>query len=306
MYSLRGKMIAVMILAGTLVPTAIARADLQKNLLIGLNLFDYQFNMQKNVLGNGWDFDASAFYGGQTYRMGFADLTLSGATSNISAGYTLRGIPSARFSLVTNAPVNYTLNANYGFQDFVAEGSVLVDIETSVNALGFYDQTFVISNRGEYTTDGFGPTDAGTLDFDVGPIVISGNIFADMLAAFTEPFFAASGTENLFAKFSQRATKVTSVTDTIEALTAQAAVGQTLSEDQVGTLVNNTIVAAMLGQEPSSNLFNDVLLTPEALSEVAASQREAPGAEVPEPSTIALMGLALLTCYPRYRRKHSY
>jgi len=303
--AIRGKSIAVILIAGTLVPSLAARADLQKNVLTGLNLFDYRFNLEKNILGDGWDFNATAPYGGQTYRMGFADLTLSGATSNISAGYTLRGLPSARFSFVTTAPVSYTLDANYGFQDFVAQGSIFIDIETSINALGFYDQTFFISNRGEFTTDGLGLTDAGTLDFDVGPIVVSGNIYADILAALTEPFFTATGTENPFAKFSQRATKVATVTETIEALTARAADGETLSDEQIGALVNNTILAAMLGEEPSPNLFDDVFVPPGLLGEVDESQFDAQTSRVPEPATLTLMALAMIVCYPRRRRTHS-
>ena len=306
MPSMRSKTIAILILAGTLAPISAARADLQKNLLLGLNLFDYRFDLNRNLLGNGWDFTASAFYGGQTYRMGLADLTLSGASSTLSAGYTLRGLPSARFSLVTNAPLNYTLNANYGFQDFVAEGSILIDIETNINALGFYDQVFQISNRGEFTTDGLGPTDAGTLDFDVGPIVVSGNIYADLLAALTEPFFAATGTENPFAKFSQRATKVASVTDTIEALTAKAASGEALSDDQVGALVNNTILAAMLGEEPSSHLFDDVFVPSSVLGDVGEGQYDAFAAPIiPEPATLTFMALAMIAFYPRRRRTRS-
>jgi len=305
MSSIRGKTIAILILAGTLLPITTARAGLQKNVLLGLNLFDYRFNLNRNILGDGWDFTASAFYGGQTYRTGLADLTLSGASSTLSAGYTLRGLPSARFSFVTSDPLSYTLNANYGLQDVVAQGSILIDIETNINALGFYDQVFQISNRGEYTTDGLGPTDAGTLDFDVGPIVISGNIYADILAALTEPFFAATGTENPFAKFSQRATKVASATDTIEALTAQAASGESLTDAQVGVLVNNTILAAMLGEEPSSHLFDDAFVPSGVLSEAIEGQNDALTTPVPEPATLAFMALAMAAFYPRRRRTHS-
>jgi len=103
MYWLRSKTIAIIILVGALVPHAAARADLQENLLIGLNLFDYQFNMQRNILGNGWDFTATAFYGGQTYHTGLADLTLSGASSTIFGSTRRKRTASRACTIVSRA-----------------------------------------------------------------------------------------------------------------------------------------------------------------------------------------------------------
>jgi len=304
MKSLRGKCMTLALIGAVLAPAAVANAGLQQDLRIGLNLFDYQFGFQRNVLGDGWDFQAVAFYGGQTYDMGVAQLTLgatSSSTVRLSAGYTTRGLPAANFSLLTDgAPLSYTLDANYGFQDFTATGDILVNVDTRINALGFYDQTFQISNRGTYETDGFGPTDSGTLDFDVGPIVVSGNVFVDIAAALTQPFFTATGTENPLAKLSQQATKITGL-ENVDDIVAKGNAGQTLSEEEVGKLVNNTILSAMIGSEPSADIF-DSLMVPADLFEKGGDPTLAnPMLTVPEPATVGLLALALAFFPPRRR-----
>ncbi len=297
-----GLVAIVVVLAGVMLPAATARADLQGNLLRGLNLLDYQFDLSKNVLGQGYDFSTAAFYNSRIFRLGLAELTLGDGlptTVRMQTGYTTRGLPSARFSLSTiGQPLNYTLDANYGFQDFVAQGSMLLNVDTRVNALGFYDLTLQISNRGSYVTDGFGPTEDGSLDFDIGPIVISGNIYADAVAAITQPFFEATGTQNPFFKFSQTATKVAAFTETIEDVQARISAGEPISSDDAGKLVSNTVLAALLGEDPSATLFESLLL-PSALQQESllqapvAADRAMP---VPEPGTVCLLALGLIFC----------
>lgn len=294
--------IALVSLMCATIPATTVRADLQDNLLWGLNLLDYQFDLQKNVLGNGYDFNTAAYYNSRIFRLGLAELTLGDTaptTVSLQTGYTTRGLPSAHFSLANvGQPLSYTFDANYGFQDFVAQGSMLFNIDTRVNALGFYDLTLQISNRGTYTTDGFGLTENGSLDFDIGPIVISGNVYADAIAALTQPFFDATGTQNPFAKFSQEATKVAAFTETFDEVSARIRAGQPISSSDASKLVSNTILSALLGEEPSSNLFESLLL-PTMLQEVMpaemthATNRALP---VPEPGMASLLALGLIFC----------
>jgi hypothetical protein len=293
-----GAFLTAAMVAAVLLPAQTVLADMPNDLLTGLNLLDYRFNLKKNYLGKGWDFDANAFYGGQTYRFGFADLTLgdaSPASVQISAGYTLRGLPSARFSMKTTNPLSYTLKANYGVQDLTATGSVLIDADTTINALGFYDTTLQISNRGKFQTEGFAATDQGTLDFDAGPIVVSGNIYADMLAGITQPFFTATATENPFAKFSQKSVREAGEPLDLTASTLNLA---NLNSDQVGQFVNSTIVSALLGQEPTSDLFNNALLPDGLLADAPQVQGQNWFEQVPEPAMLGLMTLGLALCRP--------
>ncbi len=303
MHVKRCALLAGVVLMTVVLPARTVQADLPGELLIGLNLLDYNSQVAKNYLGKGWDFDATAFYSGQTFRFGLADLTLGETNSSsvaISAGYTLRGLPQARFSMETSRPLSYTMKANYGVQDLTATGNILLDIDTTINALGFYDLTFHISNRGQFQTEGFAGTDQGTLDFDAGPIVVSGNIFADVLAAFTQPFFTAAGTENPFAKFSQKAVRglpegadLNSITDLTMA-----------TGDQIGQAVNNSIVSALLGQEPSKDLLGKLIFPDDLQSAmlVPEVQRLAFVQRVPEPATVALIAIGLAFCWPRRHR----
>ena len=305
---MRGCALTGVMAAALLLPAQTVLADLPGELLNGLTLLDYRPNgkygsyFTKNYLGQGWDFDTTAVYTGQTYRFGLADLTLgdtSASAVRVSAGYTLRGLPSARFSAKTSNPLSYTFKANYGAQDLTATGSALIDVDTTINALGFYDMTFQISNRGTYETSGFVGADKGTLAFDAGPIVVSGNIYADLLAAITQPFFTATATENPFAKFSQKSARVAG--EAID-LTASSLDLSNLNGNQVGQLVNNTIVAALLGQEPNSDLFSNVLMPDGLLTDTSQAQYLNLFEQVPEPAMLGLMTLGLVLCGPRRRK----
>ena len=309
MYVRRGTCLVGLLVAATLLPAQTVMAGLPKQILNGLTLIDYgpsgKFGSYytKNYLGKGWDFDTNATYTGQTYRFGLANLTL-GATSPsnvaVSSGYTLRGVPEARFSMKTAAPLSYTLNTGPGLRTLTATGDIGIDVDTTINALGFYDMTFQISNRGTYTTNGPLGKKEGSLDFDAGRIDVSGNIFADAFAALTQPIFTAAGTENPFTKLSQKSARslpegmdLNSITD----LTAA-------SNDQIGQAVNNAILSTLLGQEPSTNLFSKLIL-PEnlQLSAVPLVEGRASPQQVPEPTTVALIALGLaVSFWPRRRR----
>ncbi len=264
-----------------------AKANFLGSVARGLSLFDFQFAGERNVLGDGYNVNAVASYNNRTFDFGPAELTLSGAV-RLSGGYTTRGLPRFNFAATTlGTPLSYTLDFNNGIQEYTATGSVLVNIDTKINALGFYDQTFQISNRGTADISGFLLVDEESLDSDIGPIVISGNIYVDAIAALTEPFFTATGTTNPFVKITGKATKTAELNKTADDLRARLAAGESLSGDEMGVLVNNTIMAALLGGQPSGNLF-DGLLVPDGL----LSENGTPAYDVtllPEPSTLILL-----------------
>jgi hypothetical protein len=277
---------------------AAAQASLYNPVTVGLSLLDFRFSGERNFLGDGVTINANAFYSNRKFDFGVADLTLSGAVQG-SAGYTLRGIPSLNFSLNSaGSPLSYQFKVNNGIQDLTATGSVLININSKINALGFYDESLQISNRGTFATDGFGLVDSGTTDYDVGPINLSGNVFADAVAALTQPFFAATGTDNPFAKFSGRATKAAELTKTADALRARVQAGEVLSDQEMATLVNNTILAAVLGQQPTNHLFDNLLLPPDLLAEPNSQSLRA-AVDVPEPAGLGLLAAGLLLCLRR-------
>lgn len=275
-----------------------AQAEVWRDVVLGMNLLDYNFSAEKNHLGKGWDLSATAVYTGQEYDFGFAELTLGSGISNFSGGYTTRGIPKAEFSWNTGGvALPYTLEFNNGIQDMqTVSGSILVDVSTDVNILGFYDTRIQIANRGSYETDGFFADQDGSLAFDVGPIDISGNIFADALAIVTQPLWTAANTENPFTKFSQQASKTAAATATMEELQARIAAGEILTDEEMATLVNSTLVAAILkGESADSSLFKNMVLPSK---DGAAALRISD--VVPEPTTgLLVMGLGSLMMFRR-------
>jgi hypothetical protein len=286
--------------------TAAVQAEVWRDVVRGMTLLDYQFDANRNYLGNGWDLNAAALYNGQEYDFGFAELTLGSANaptiSNISMGYTLRGIPKAEFSWNTGGQaLPYQLQFNNGFQDFTTvNGSILVDVSTDINVLGFYDTRIQISNRGSFDTDGFITETDGSLAFDVGPIDVSGNIYADALAVITQPFWIATNTENPFSKFSERATKTASLNTTIDELRARIEAGEILSDEEMATLVNSTLLAAMLeGDASNGRLFQDLALPISKDSNTTTRVMM----DLPEPTTALLMfALSTLMVSRRSRR----
>lgn len=292
MNRVRGICVTVSVLMALAAGVESARAELYRDVARGLALLDFQFAGERNVLGDGITVNAGASYNNRTFDFGLAQLNLTGSVS-MSAGFTRRGLPGANFSL-NSSGLSYDFIINNGIQDMTASGQAVVDVSANINALGFYDKVIQISNRGTFDTDGSVGDNSGTLDFDVGPINVSGNLYADLLAAVTQPIFDAAGAENPFAKLSEQATKLVDATKSIDFLRAKAATGETLSEAEMAMLVNNTIIAAVLGGEPSEELLAQVL----ASQELGPTSATLTGpVTVPEPfilTPLTLAGAALL------------
>jgi hypothetical protein len=108
------------------------------------------------------------------------------------------------FSLSTDdEALFYLFESSTGAQDLLAQGSFLLDATGSINTFGFYDLRLQLSNRQDLTLEGrFQDGVDREYDFDIGPVDVKGNIFADLLAVLLDPIFSALGAENFFASFS--------------------------------------------------------------------------------------------------------
>ncbi len=184
------------------------RGDLINNVGTGLAYTNFNVQGQRNILSGGADLLINNNFFGNPLDFGIGDLTLQGPISlDVSTGR--RFLPTFDVSLSTAldgdsqvVPLLYSLTTDVGGQSTQISGSVLMDAGLSVNRFGFYDVNFTFSSRQQVDSEGRFSNGTETFDFDAGPISVSGNIFADVLAIVTDPLFDAAGTFNPFESFS--------------------------------------------------------------------------------------------------------
>lgn len=307
----RYALLAAVVLASLLAGQP-ARADFFRDLTFGLSFLagpiapsgsrNGQFNLSYETLQRGWRADWLRAFGPDRFGrpnsidFGVADLTLNSGTMAIRAQQFTRFMKGVELVVTTPTPINYTLSLNTGAQDILANGTIGITQLLSINEFGFYDLALSVSNRGDSNADGFLVADDATLDFDIGPVNISGNVYADILAMAAEPLFAGIGVQNPFAKFSGRATKEALVEAPVEAIRAKIEQGEAIGDAEMEALVNATLLASILGvTTPDLQFLQDAGVFDVTLEQRGAvAPVEDAAFAVPEPGTIALLGLPLL------------
>lgn len=187
-----------------------ARAEMQ-DVGAALDYIGFELFGQRNPLSNGIDFLATSTFDGSPFDFGSADLSLSGPLSlQVNAGGRILPQLEVNFTTAVNGdtaatPLSYVFNVDTGFQSSQVSGSVFADVDFTLNGLGFYDLGITYSSRQEVTREGVLANDSTTNDYDLGPISISGNIYADLLTILTDPIFDSAGQTNPFAQFSGHA-----------------------------------------------------------------------------------------------------
>ena len=210
MYRYFGHTVSLSIVGLALAMGGSARAEVKQNVATALDFAGFDLRGQRNPLSGGIDFLATNNFDGAPFDFGAGDLSLSGPLSlQVSTGG--RYLSQFDVSLTTavdgrtNAtPLSYVLNNDIGAQSSQISGTMLADVDFSLNGLGFYDLSITYSSRQNVTNDGLLANGSTTNDFDLGPINISGNLFADGLAILTDPIFDRAGRPNPFESFSGR------------------------------------------------------------------------------------------------------
>ena len=186
------------------------RADILDQIAIGLGSAGFDIRGGHNILSGGTDILVTNTFRGEVFDFGALELTLSGPLSlDFSTGGRLLrnldvAISTATSSNSNPTPLAYELNYDVGGQQTTVSGTLLIDGALSFNQYGWYELNVDYSSRQTTVNDGRFDTGTSNSDLDIGPINVRGNIFADMLAAVTDPFFEAANVPNLFASFSGR------------------------------------------------------------------------------------------------------
>ncbi len=208
-----------------------ARAGVFEDLAYGLGYAGFNLEGQHNPLSGGSDLRISRNLLGNSLDFGPGDLQLQGPIS-LELRTDNRGLfnldielQTAMTSDNTSQPLSYIFTYDMGSQQTEIAGNLYIDAGLTVNGFGFYDLELDYSSRQNVVRDGRFSDSEDTYDFDAGPIHVRGNIFADMLAAVTSPFFEAAGTVNPFASFSGSAKLAAAIESSNEEMMAQLAAG---------------------------------------------------------------------------------
>ncbi len=288
-----------------------ARAGMFDDVVEGLQFAGFVLDSTHVDKSNTSMLVAAHNFQGNTIDLGDFDFALAGPVSLlVEAGG--RGIPEVGITLSTGLlsinpnqvatvaaaqPLVYTFGFDAGTNNTQIVGNMAFDLRAKINRFGSYDFRFMTANRQTTTVDGrFEEFPITSGDFDIGPIDIEGNIFADMLATLADPFFDAAGIENVFAQFSGRTFREAKARETVDSLRAKVESGGTLTEDELSTLTAMKLISDVLGDElPSLEFVTDGL---------PASGTFDGTSTIPEPATGLLLasGLGLLL---RHRRRIS-
>lgn len=275
-----------------LVVPGVAHAGVFRDIGMGLGYVGFNVQGQRNVLSGGIDFSINRNFVGKPLDFGIWDLAMAGPLAlEVSTGGRL--IPQVDIRLATArlgggaaSPLSYQLNYDLGAQSVQIDGTLLLDVDMSLNVLGFYDLTFNYETQQEVVREGMFVNDEQSSDFQFEPINVSGNIFVDVLAVLTQPIFDQAGVANPLASLGGRA--------------------------KPGMLTQSLLLAALAAGDNPIDLIPVDLRALNAADSVAfftfqpmlppgASSGLAPAGVVPEPSVLILMLLGAPLILRRFR-----
>ena len=177
-------------------PATSARGGIWEGVTLGLSRAGFNFQSNRNFASGGADYLINNNFVGNTLNLGIGDLTLLGPVSlSVNSGTRFVNTLDISFRTAVDngvlrsaTPLSYILNFDSGSQSSAITGSLFLDANLSMNGFGFYDFDFRYSSRQNVDREGRVTDSGGEFDSDIGPINISGNIYADILALVTAPF----------------------------------------------------------------------------------------------------------------------
>jgi len=255
-------------------------------------------------LGEGYQLEFDRTFGNdsqgrpETLRLGgLAELTLSGGIQ-ATAGYSGRSdskFKNGQLSL-TASNLSYAFRSTLGVQDVVYSGTLNVSNAVEINSLGFYNASITVSNaNSQLVIDGVAVKQTQPTNFDVGPINIKGNIYADGgLAMLTSLGFDTTELEALFPQ-----SPIDRIDDAIrQQILASAGATAVAGESVVASDTAPLLVQSILQQDEQA--------AKQLLEELVANAGDPSGEPVntfvPEPGTLLLATAGALGLWSRRRR----
>lgn len=253
------------------------------------------------VLGDGYRLEFDRSFGvdsrgrPETLPLGaIGDVTLSGS-SQMTAGFNRTG--KLWFGEMSSALNNldYEIRTKVGVQDAVLTGRLNVASALEINSLGFYDLTLNMSNtNSQVELDGVLVRNEEDKNFDVGPVVISGNVFYDMFLG----VLGAAGVDITDAASITPQSPITAIVD------GWRSDFQTLASESTTSATDPTLLArAVLGhdEQAAQELVAGLVADSTRVDVTDVSVSVNPGPVMPEPGTVVLLALGGLT-FARTRR----
>lgn len=279
--------LALMLGVNLMVSPISIRADVFRTVGLGLQSAGFDVRGQSNRASGGYDFLVNNQFQDRTFDFGAWDLTLDGpiSTQFSTGGRVLSNLDVALTTALNSdagaEPLTYELNYDVGAQATRITGSLLIDADLNLNAFGFYDLGLNYSTRQTVVNSGTVSNSTTDFDADLGPINIRGNIFADALAAITDPLFAAAGQPNPFEQFS-------GANQLKQAIKAQ---GDALLASLGAGLADAPSASTLRGA--SSGFVGPAILRTGGLSSAQTSTGSPNTGVVPEPPVLLLMLLGI-------------
>lgn len=171
------------VMLSPLLVAATAEAQFFKALNQGLFWVGFRVDGSPNPITKGFEVEATRFFINETMDFGAGTLTFSGPLV-LNARMAKRPIKGLTFGVSTNdQPLEYTLTLRDALQELIIDGEITIEMQTSINGAGWYRKVINVTNRGTLEADGLLAEADNNLDFDLGPIDITGNIFLDAVAS---------------------------------------------------------------------------------------------------------------------------
>jgi hypothetical protein len=254
------------------------------------------------VFGGGYRVELDRTFGAdatgrpEVFRFGtLGSATLSGSIQG-TAGYDSLGKSKSGFANLTVSNLNYDIKTKLGVQDAELTGTLNVSDQLQANVLGFYDVTVNVSNaNSKLVLDGVVVSDTTPTNFDVGPIVVHGNLLVDATAALlTLLGVDATTLEEMFP-----ASAISQIDTAIQAqMQAASAVAGTTAENDMASL----LVQSVLGRdsEAANTLIQGVV---DGTISGNGESAHSSSLLVPEPGTLVLLALGASTAWYWRRRQ---